>query len=52
MSFLINVDDNDSLPYVAVGIAVAIIGILFSLLACMIAVVENECVARDLNPQR
>ena len=42
MFFLINVDDNDSPPYVAVGIAVAIIGVLLVMLACIIAVVAKR----------
>ena len=42
MLFLINVDDNDSLPYVAAGIAVAITTVLFIMLACIIAVVAKR----------
>ena len=42
MFFLINVDDNDSSPYVAVGIAVAIIGVLLVMLVCIMAVVVKR----------
>ena len=42
MFFLINVDDNDSPPYVAAGIAVAIIGVLLIMLVCIIAVVVKR----------